>query len=133
MAEAAANAADAGGTQGIDILDGRQLLLAMQQTMMAAVKLYEKLEGELMDETKAVDRRAVVASLREVRASIESTAKLSFAVQDRPSPPEETERGEIDAAILKALAARDIEVAAPAPPAGAVVERGLALPAAPTQ
>lgn len=124
----AASAAGAGGFEGIDVFDGRALLEAMQAQMMAAASLFTKLEADLSDEQKTVDTRAVVASLREVRASIEATAKLSFAVQDRPQPAEASDRPELDEAIVQALRARDIGIEAPAP---SVVERGLALPAGP--
>jgi hypothetical protein len=98
--------------------------------MMAAVAVFAELERRLMDPDTEVDTRAVVASLREVRASVEATAKLSFQVQDRPTPAAAEERPELDTAIFAALRARDVEVEAAAP-ADVVVERGIALPAAP--
>lgn len=125
------DAVSAGETEGIDVLDGRSLLAAMEHVVHAAVGLFERLEAEMRDDSKQVDRRAIVASLREVRASIESTAKLSFAVQDRPAPVQESDRPELDAAIFNALRARDVAVEA-ASPSSVVVERGLALPAAPS-
>lgn len=128
---AAAEAAGDAGSGGVDVLDGRAMLEAMQQQLVGIARVAGELEQRMMNPDLEVDTRSVVAAFGQVRASIESLAKLTFAVQDRPAPVEESDRPELDEAIFKALMARGIGIEEPTAAAN-VVERGLALPAAPS-
>lgn len=94
----------------LDAIDGGVLLGQAAIIHERSIGLLDELERRLHSDEEEVDTRSVVAALREVRASLESLAKLSFAVQDRPAPPTAEERPSIDAAILQALEKRNVDV-----------------------
>lgn len=91
-------------------LDGAVLLGLAAEQYERSTTLLDRLEADMSVKGKAVDSRSVVAALREVRQSVETLAKLSFAVQDRPGKPDALEAPELDAAIRRALEARDVSV-----------------------
>jgi len=120
MHEAAENA----GPVRIGVIEGEVLL-------GQAAALYER-ALELLDDLdrRGMDQRARVAAYREVRMALETLAKLSFAVEDRGRAPEGSTMPALDAAIIDALRARDVNVdvrSTPSQPA-----QVLALPAAST-
>lgn len=110
--------AERNGPPRLEALEGQVLLAQSALIHERSVSILNELESRMYavdDDGKPVpvDIRAVVAALREVRASLESLAKLSFTVADRPKPQEQTERLEIDDAIMKALAERGVSVEIP--------------------
>lgn len=110
MRAAAAIAADAAGPVSMQALDGAVLLGLAAEQYERSTTLLDRLEADMSVKGKAVDSRSVVAALREVRQSVETLAKLSFAVQDRPGKPDALEAPELDAAIRRALVARDVDI-----------------------
>lgn len=103
--------ASSDGEVRLDVIDGTLLLGQMARVYERAVSLLDTLEDDMATGDGKVDRRAVVAALREVRQSLVDLAKLNDNVADRQSGTEqEHEDGAIDAAILKALEARDVQV-----------------------
>lgn len=99
----------------VAMIQGDALLGQATDVYERAVALFDTLEAELL-RGGMVDRRAVVAALKEQRGALETVAKLAFAVQDRGSRGVETERPGIDAAIIEALEARDFAVTETAQP-----------------
>lgn len=110
MRAGAALAADAAGPPSLAAIDGAVLLGLAAEQYERSTALLDRLEADMSVPGKAIDSRSVVAALREVRQSVETLAKLGFAVQDRPGKPEALEAPELDAAIRKALEARDVVV-----------------------
>lgn len=96
-------------------LDGAVLLGLAAEQYERASTLLDRMEAKMSEPLAKVDARSVVAALREVRQSVETLAKLSFAVQDRPGKPDALEAPELDAAIRRALEARDVTVGDAAP------------------
>lgn len=115
MRGASARAQDARGPTSIDALSGDVLVGLAAEQYERAESLLDRLEQQMAVPGARVDTRSVVAALREVRSSVETLAKLSFAVQDRPQRAAESESPAIDAAIMAALRARDVAVDEPAP------------------
>ncbi len=110
---AAQRAEDSTGPAKLSSLDGSSLLGLAAEQYERSKLLLDQLQ-ENMDRAGptglGIDVRAIVAALREVRQSVETLAKLSFAVADRPGQPEHSESPMIDAAIVKALESRGISV-----------------------
>jgi hypothetical protein len=99
------------GLDGLDVIDGRLLLAAMVRVHEQARALLANLVLQLEVPGAKVDHRSVVAALREVRQSLESTAKLNFEVADRREGQGDGEQHEaIDQAIVRALRERDVVV-----------------------
>lgn len=115
MRAASARAQDARGPVTIDALSGDVLVGLAAEQYERSEALLDRLEQQMSIPGAKVDTRSVVAALREVRQSVETLAKLSFAVQDRPQRAAESESPAIDAAIMAALRARDVAVDEPAP------------------
>jgi hypothetical protein len=112
--KAAADAArSAAGPPRLDAIEGAVLLGQAATVYERAQGLLDTLEGRLQ-RGEEVDARSVVAALREVRQSLETVAKLAFAVSDRPTKPVESELPQLDAAIIEALNARDFGIESPA-------------------
>jgi hypothetical protein len=80
-----------------------------------AAEVYQKALSTLGDmEKPGMDQRARVSALREVRACLETLAKMSFLIEDRGRGKiVATGAPEIDAAIIQALEARGVGVDAP--------------------
>lgn len=100
----------------VDAISGDVLLGLMATQYETSRDLLDRLELSLATASPTglgVDVRAIVAALREVRQSIESLAKLSFSVADRPAVPVASEAPEIDSAIRRALESRGVTVAEP--------------------
>jgi hypothetical protein len=110
MKGAAARAEDAAGPERIDVVNGDVLLGLAAAQYERSKDMLDGLELRMSQPMAVIDVRAVVASLREVRQAIETLAKLSFAVEDRPARPAASEHLSIDAAIIKALEERQIKV-----------------------
>ena len=106
----AAAASAGGGPVSMEVLDGRVLLGQAAEVYERAVDLLDRLEQQMSRPGARVDTRSVVAALREQRQALETLAKLNYLVADRPTAMEEVERPEIDAAIVRALEARGVEV-----------------------
>lgn len=116
---AAAEAAQAGaGPVRLEAIEGQVLLGQAAEVYQRAIDLADLFEDKLRRGDE-IDSRSVVAALREVRQALETVAKLSFLVQDRPGRSPESEHPELDAAIVQALMARDFAVEAPAEEPGA--------------
>jgi len=112
MKGAAARAEDEKGPDRVDVVNGDVLLGLAAAQYERSKDMLDDLEQRMAMPGAIVDVRAVVASLREVRQAIETLAKLSFAVEDRPARPAASENLSIDAAIIKALEERQIHVEA---------------------
>lgn len=110
MKAAAARATDERGPMSMQALDGEVLLGLAGEQYERSVALLDRLEDQMSVKGARVDARSIVAALREVRQSVETLGKLSFAVQDRPGKPEALEAPAIDAAIRRALETRDVIV-----------------------
>ena len=109
---AAARAEDDKGPLRIESLNGDVLLGLAAEQYERSKDLLDRLETQMSMPGAKVDVRAVVASLREVRQSVESLAKLSFSVSDRPAVPVQSTSLAIDAAIVAALERRNVVVEA---------------------
>lgn len=110
MKGAAARAEDEAGPPKVDVVNGDVLLGLAAQQYERSKQMLDDLEERMNLPGAVIDVRAVVASLREVRQAIETLAKLSFAVEDRPARPQASENLSIDAAIIKALEERQVSV-----------------------
>lgn len=110
MKGAAARAEDEAGPERIDAVNGDVLLGLAAAQYERSKDMLDDLEKRMAMPGAVIDVRAVVASLREVRQAIETLAKLSFMVEDRPSRPVASENLSIDAAIIKALEERQVKV-----------------------
>lgn len=107
----AADAARAGaGPTTMNVLAGEVLL-------GQAAEVYQRAMDTLDDlEKPGRDQRARVSALREVRACLETLAKLNWQVEDRGRGKiEQTGAPAIDEAIVLALQARGVGVQPPAP------------------
>ena len=113
MKGAAARAEDEAGPERIDVVNGDVLLGLAAAQYERSKDMLDDLEMRMAQPGAVIDVRAVVASLREVRQAIETLAKLSFAVEDRPARPAASENLSIDAAIIKALEERQVIVEVP--------------------
>ena len=92
------------------MVTGDVLLGLMAEQYERSKSMLDALEESMSMPGAQVDVRAVVASLREVRQAIESLAKLSFAVQDRPTQAKQLPNSAIDEAITQALERRGVHV-----------------------
>lgn len=109
MAAGAAGSGD--GLERLDVIDGTVLLASMARVVQRAQGLLDNLEDEMTTGEGKVDRRAVVAALREVRQSLVDLAKLNDNVRSQQAGDEaQSEVPSIDAAIVAALQARDVPV-----------------------
>lgn len=119
MKGAAARAEDDNGPPRVDVVNGDVLLGLAAAQYERSKDMLDDLETRMAMPGAVIDVRAVVASLREVRQAIETLAKLSFMVEDRPARPQTSENLSIDAAIIQALEERQVSVdkrnAAPTP------------------
>lgn len=92
------------------MVTGDVLLGLMAEQYERSKSMLDSLEESMSMPGAQVDVRAVVASLREVRQAIESLAKLSFSVQDRPNITTPLPNSAIDEAITAALERRGVRV-----------------------
>lgn len=101
MREAAQSAQSEAGPVRIDVIEGEVLLGQAAEVYQLALATLEDLEKP------GKDQRARVSALREVRACLETLAKLSFLIEDRGQGRiEKTTAPGIDAAITTALEER---------------------------
>ena len=110
MRAAAARAEDTSGSPRLEMVTGDVLLGLMAEQYERSKSMLDSLEESMSMPGAQVDVRAVVASLREVRQAIESLAKLSYSVQDRPSITTPLPNSAIDEAITAALERRGVRV-----------------------
>jgi alanyl-tRNA synthetase len=110
MRAAASRAEDTSGSPRLEMVTGDVLLGLMAEQYERSKSMLDSLEESMSMPGAQVDVRAVVASLREVRQAIESLAKLSFSVQDRPNITTPLPNSAIDEAITAALERRGVRV-----------------------
>lgn len=101
--------ATAGGILSAEPVAGQVLLAQAMVIHERAVGIMDTLEERARSEGGNTDWKNTISALREVRSSLTELAKLNWAVADRGSQQDE-ERPEIDAAIMRVLAERDITV-----------------------
>lgn len=101
MRDATYAAADNAGPTRLSAIEGEVLLGQAAEVYQIAMHTLEDLES------RGGDQRARVSAIRELRASLEMLAKLSFMIEDRGAGKiEKTGAPEIDRAIIKALEGR---------------------------
>jgi hypothetical protein len=94
----------------VDAITGDLLLGLAADQFERARDLLDTLESKMSIPGAVIDVRAVVASLREVRQSVETLAKMSHSVEDRPQHAKASTAPSIDAAIMRALESRGVSV-----------------------
>lgn len=96
------------------IIEGGLLLEQAGRVHARASSLLDDLETGMRN--GIVDPKSVISALKEVRSSLETLAKFNWQIADRPVRPPESERPEIDEAIMAALEARGVNITEPVPP-----------------
>ena len=107
--------ASSAGILSAERIAGKVLLAQAMVIHERAVSIMDTLEEKARSDGGNSDWKHTISALREVRSSLTELAKLNWTVADRGTQQDE-QRPEIDAAILKVLAARDITVTAESEP-----------------